>query len=65
MRQALRECFSNWALSDIDFVGSLIMEIGTDRALENRVISTMKILGIEVVLDFDALESAIRKREAG
>lgn len=41
------------------------MEIVTNRALENRVIATMKIMGIEVVHDFDTLQTAIRKPKAG
>lgn len=44
---------------------SSILEIVADQNLRERVIGTIKIMGIETVPNFDVLESALRSRLAG
>lgn len=46
MSKALRIRLPSWALLGIDFVGSSILEVITDKRLEGRVKATLKIMGI-------------------
>lgn len=41
------------------------MEIITGRTLEDRVVSTMKIMGVDVIHNYDMLESGFRTKNAG
>lgn len=61
IRQALRECLPSWALLGLSFIGSSILEILTDERLTERLIGTLKLMGISHVPDFDVYGGAPRR----
>lgn len=63
IRNALRECLPNWALLGLDFVGSSVMEIITDRQLKDKIVGTLKQLGMVNVPNLSIFESAVRSRK--
>lgn len=64
IRKALRECLPSWALLGLDFVGSSILEVVTDQNLKDRVVATMKLIGIAHIPKFDVFESALRSHQS-
>lgn len=52
LRRALRKCLPAWAILGLSFVGGSILEIVTDRRQRDRLVTTMKIMGIIEVPNF-------------
>lgn len=58
IQKALRECLISWALLGISLIGGSISEIITDSRLKDRLVTSLKIMGIVEVRDFDIFEGA-------
>lgn len=62
VRGALRQSLSNWALLDLCFIGSAVLEVITDKGQRSRLVDTMKQLGITEVTNFDVIGDAMKAR---
>lgn len=65
VRAALRQSLANWALLDLSFIGSSVLEIITDKAQRVRLVETLKHLGLHEIKDFDMIGGAMKARRHG
>lgn len=63
IRRALRESLPLWALLGIGFVEGSVMEIITDTNLKERLIATLKLMGIAEIPGFDILDDTTRSEQ--
>lgn len=65
IRAVIREYLPSWALLGLHFIGSSVLEIVTDERLKDRTISTLKIIGITQIPNFDNLATAPNRAGPG
>lgn len=61
IHQTLRECLPNWALLGISFVSASVMEVVTDRSLNQRLFATLVMIGVKELQNYDIFGEAMMK----
>lgn len=62
IRRALRRCLPSWAFFGLDFISAAGLEIVTDARLEDRVVTTLQVVSISQITEFDLFKTALKSR---
>lgn len=58
VKVASRQSLGNWALLELCFIGSAVLEVITDKGQRERIVDTIKQLGMTKMKNFNVIGDA-------